>query len=221
MKKSFRVFLGLLLAVALTAGTALAQGVQYGAATPQELIQRLEKAAKADDLAEMVRCMEPDGRKAMAAMLTIMPVMMVAFGGMAGEMAEGMADAVGAEGEGAAAAAEKEMEGFKNDFVALLARHGIGDPFREDEDGFDPETDFAKVDVGAYVVDVMAFMEERFPGESSTRKAMPFEGEDLAITELTVTGDRAVAKAGDESVEMVRIDGRWFLHMPEEEPAGF
>lgn len=218
MKNTLRAVLGSLAVLALAAAPLAAQMVQYGAGSPQELIQRLEKAAKANDLAEMVRCMEPEGRNAMAAMMTIMPVMMLAFGAMAGEMAEGMADALDGEEQGAAAAVDQEMASFKNDFVALLAKYGVGDPFEEEgEDAFDPETAFANLDAGAYIADIMSFMNERFPGDSGM--PMPFEGSDVAITGLEITGDRAIATAGDDTLTMVRVDGRWYLEGPADEPA--
>ena len=215
MNDTFRTVLGCIVAFAIASVPLAAQTVPYGAATPQELIQRMEKAAKTDDLAEMVRCMEPEGRQAMAAMITLMPIMMMAFGGMAGAMADGVSEAATGESQDAAAKVEQEMAALKQDFTALLAKYNIGDPFDEEAD-FDAETALADIDQGAYVADVLAFLNERFPGESGSKKPMPFEAEDFAITELTVTGDYAVAKAGDESAEMIRIDGRWYLHTPED-----
>lgn len=215
MNKTLRMALGSLLVLALAAAPLTARNVEYGAATPQELIQRLEKAAKSDDLAEMVRCMEPAGRQAMAAMITLMPIMMMAFGGMAGAMADGVSEAVTGESQEAAVKVEQEMAALKQDFTALLAKYNIGDPFDEEAD-FDAETALAAIDHGAYVADVLAFLTERFPGESGSQKPMPFQGEDFAITELTVNGDHAVARAGDEFAEMIRIDGRWYLHTPED-----
>jgi hypothetical protein len=42
------------------------------------------------------------------------------------------------------------------------------------------------------------------------------------VTDYKIQGDRATAKAGKETVDFVKVGGRWFMKAPEKkgEPAG-
>ncbi|HSM52133.1 MAG TPA: hypothetical protein VLA75_12100, partial [Thermoanaerobaculia bacterium] len=200
-----------------------------GAESPEALVARMKKAAENEDMREMAACMEPEARKEMAEGMFLGATMMVAFSGMAegmgemaGEMAGAMAGAVGGE-EAAAEVKEKVSEGTEaagvdaagmaERFNALLARHGLPGLDDESEGGQEEfEKAMANADQVAFIGDIADFLKtEMKEGEGSGSKAPMFEGE---LTDLQIDGDYASGKLGEEVVEFLRIDGRWFAKEP-------
>ncbi len=236
-----RVPLALLLAVA-TLGTAVPAtasepaGEPPGAATPEALIDRMMAAAEAGDMAEMAACMVPEERAEMTAMMVAMAGMMVAFmdmgGAMAAELGEGLAEAFGegdmtaeeqaeqdAEREAAEAEAAKEVAAVTQQYQEILSRHGLEDLMAAEEAGDDVDLDalLGDVDQVALLRDLMGFLEEigdEEEGATAGGAEMPDE-----ITDLQVDGSQATAKAGDETLELVEIDGRWYFKSPQPEPS--
>lgn len=218
----------------------------YGGATPEELVARMRAAAEAGDMGELMACMAPEDRKAMGGAMLMMAVMMVGFSQMGvemgGAMAEGMTESFGGEmseedraeldAEKARAAAAAEELSAK--LRAVLEQHGLAGLLDE---GFAPgspqdeamEEALDQADMIALTESVMAFLQEiqeAEGGEDSGMAPDQLEGEspewlDMEVTDYSIDGDHATARAGDETLEMIRVDGRWyFAPQPEEAEPG-
>lgn len=215
---------------------------ELGAATPQELVQRLAAAAEAEDFGELAACVAPDDRAALTMMMLLGAGMMAAFAqmgaGLAEGMAEGLAEAFAEEGgeaaaeaaeppsaeeaaaEAAAAAERAAMAERAAAAVAryeeILERHGVEKLMDENPDPGSPEAAaelLAEVDQPALIADLFDLMKNAFPGEGGG-DAMPIAITTTELSDLVVEGDRAHGRVGDEEVDMVRVDGRWYLDIP-------
>lgn len=224
--------LAVALLLVLPAAPPAAAATELGAATPQELVARMTKAAEARDFAELAACLAPEDRAAMSLMLVLGAGMMVAFSqmgaGLAEGMAEGMAEAFGAELEpaeespeaAAARVAETErLAGLTGRYEELLERHGIAKLMEEDPEpeATGPEAAaklLASVDQVALIADLMGFMGEVFPEAAEEEPVAVPVGE---LTDLVIEGDTARGRIGEEEGRFVRVDGRWFLAMEEDE----
>jgi hypothetical protein len=212
--------------VALVAGLAVPRpvlaAVETGAESPQALVARLQKAAETDDFAEIAACMAPDDRAMLSMMLMMASGMMVAFAGMGGEMAGGMADAfaedMSAEDKAAMeaqkATAAAEVAALQAKYEAILTKYGVDKLMEEDSE---PPAEpgpaaagklLADVDQVGLVSDLMKFMREAFPEEAGEEEPMDVPMGEL--TDLQIDGDVASATIGDEPAHFVRIDGRWY-----------
>jgi hypothetical protein len=217
-----------LLILLLLPGPAWA-GEPPGADSPQELVDRMMAAAESDDFAEMMACMAPEPRAEMAVMMVAMAGMMVAFmdmgAGMAGDMAEAFSEEeMTAEQRAEAQAAEREAAektaAVQARYEEILRQHGLGDLLSEEEGGpegeVDPQEMLEGVDEIALLSDLMGFLEEvGDEEEGASAEGSPFEIPE-EIGEIEVEGDRATATAGDDILEFVRIDGRWYFEPPDE-----
>jgi hypothetical protein len=223
-----RVSIPVLLILLLVPGSVWA-GEPPGADSPQELVDRMMAAAESGDFAEMAACMAPEPRAEMAVMMVAMAGMMVAFmdmgAGMAGDMAEAFSDEeMTAEQKAEAEAAEREAAAktaaVQARYEEILRRHGLDDLMSDEEGGpegdADPQTMLEGVDEIALLGDLMGFLEEIGDEEEGE----PAEGSPLDIPdevgEIDVQGDTATATAGDEVLQFVRIDGRWYFDPPDE-----
>ncbi|HNZ95888.1 MAG: hypothetical protein KA189_10620 [Thermoanaerobaculia bacterium] len=208
--------------VAASADAAPA-AVPLGAESPEAVVARMKRADEKKDLRELAACVDPGSRREMAEGMFFAASMMVAFSGMAeamGEMAGAAAETVGGE-EAAAGVKEKvaaEAEGAGVDaagmakrFEALLAKYGLAtDDDATGREAF--EKALATIDQVALIGDLNDFLEAETKGEGSSSTAPIFEGE---LTDVQIDGDHASGKVGDEVVEFVRIDGRWFAKAPD------
>lgn len=230
------VFIALLL-VALPAAAEVAK--PYGGETPQALVERLKAAAAAEDMAGVAACMAPDDRAALALTMTAVTGMVIAFAGMGSDMAGGMAEAMGDEEmseedkkemEEQKAAAAAETEKLEQRFQEIMERYGIDDPMAEGgseamEDS-EPSEMLAGVDQVGLIADLMALLES-LPGDGEDGGTEPMDIPEGELQGLEIDGDRATARLGDDDVEFVRVDGRWYVSLdfeengesPEEAPA--
>ena len=220
MKRGVAVVVAVCLALVPTLSMA---GTPLGAETPQALVTRLNKAAAAGDIAELTACMDPESRVEMATAMLLGTTMMIGFMGLGAEMAEGMAegmsDAMDAEPSAeqkakmaqSKAEAAAKMEKTKAQFSSVLKKHGLPDLLDEKamESAGDPEELLGKADQPALVADLMGIMEGLGEGgKKSPSDEMP----DLKnVTDYKIDGDKGTARAGDETIEFVKIDGRWFV----------
>ena len=205
---------------------------QPGADSPQALVARLSAAAEKNDFPELVDCIAPKERREMAAGLVIGTTMMVAFMDMGSDMAMGMAQgmAEGMSGSEMTAEQKAEMEKGKAEakaktaelrgrYEAILGKHGLKDRMESmqaegaDSSGGSPEEAIGKllagVDERALIVDLMGFMNAL--GESQGQEDKKPFSLPAQVTDYKIDGDHATAKAGDETVEFVKVDGRWYL----------
>lgn len=215
------------LLLAILPGAALAADPATepaGAESPQALVARMNAAQAEGDFGTIVNCIEPKGRTELTSGLLGATVMMVAFSGAFDEMAGAMGEAVTGEEpsaeqqqaiEAAQEAAAQKAEELNRRLARILKEHGLPDLTDENaplpEGG--PEELLAKIDQGALVNDLMELMAS-LGGEQDENPAaeLPVPKE---VTGYRIDGDRAEARAGDEPVHFVRIDGRWFLEDPE------
>jgi hypothetical protein len=208
-----------------------------GAETPEALVARMQAAAEKQDLPEMMACVAPTSRREMALAMVAGTGMMVAFMGMGGEMAGAMGEAVaeglsGDEAAGDEASAQQEAETEKGQaalqaktaeisksFEAILDRHGVTEmmndesPLPEDPAARSAalEKMFAKTDDIALMTDLMGLMEQLGdPSEEKGEIPPPVPVSDT-VTDYQVDGDRATARSGEETLEFVRVDGRWYF----------
>jgi hypothetical protein len=195
-----------------------------GADTPQALVARMNKAAQTKDMAEIAACLDPESRTQLAAMMMLAGVMMVGFMGMGSEMGAGMTEAMGdqtAEAKQKAAASKKEADAkiakAKAGMTAVFKKHGLPDMMDEKapEPTGDPKELFAKIDQPAFIKDMIGFLETigegKEKGDSPTDKMPDMK----SVTDYKITGNTATAKAGSETLDFVKVDGKWFLKMPE------
>ncbi|HEX6203640.1 MAG TPA: hypothetical protein VF100_11600 [Thermoanaerobaculia bacterium] len=262
------VVLALALLLVLPAGS-LAAAVELGAATPEELVARINRSAETKDFAELAACLAPEDRASMSLMMILGASMMTAFAQMGAGLAEGMAEmgaemaegmteglaqamgdeligqdegeasegeagaaepaaeaGVAAEAEAAATAEMAALSAQASDMSArleaLLERHGVVELMEQDSDpaAAGPEAAaalLADVDQVALIADLMSFMSEAFPEAAGEEPTPVPPGE---LTGLVVEGDTARGRIGEEEVAFVRVDGRWFVDLPNEMAPG-
>lgn len=228
--------IALLVAVSLAVSPVLATaGTPLGADSPQALVERLHQAAAKGDVAEVTACLDPDSRLEMTAGILIGATMMVGFMGMGGDLASGMVEGVaeatgGSKEEAARKAAEakaeaaKAQEKAKTAFAAVLKKHGLPDLLDEKAGAAaaDPKTLLAKADQPTLVRDLLALMESLGEGKEKKDEAGPAKPEGMpdpkSVTDYRVEGDKATAKASGDTLQFVKVDGRWFMKAPEKKP---
>lgn len=215
------------------AGQAKSSG-QPGGESPQAVVERINRAGETEDFGEFVNCIEPKGRSQLTGGMLAVVTMTIAFMDMGGEMMGGMAEgmAEGMSGEELSAEQKAEIEKGKQEaaneskeikerFAAVLEKHGMPDLLDPNLNlPQDTERDelFANVDHGAFLTDLMGVMEALGDGEEATEEAsmpLPFNNA-LEVKNYKIEGDHATADASGETVDFVRIDGRWYLALPEE-----
>jgi len=211
-----------------------------GGETPQAVVERMTKAGQTKDLAEMVACLEPQGRVEMSMGLLAATTMMVAFMGMGTEMATGMVEATaeGMSGKKMTKAEKAKLDKAKKEaamktarsktaLAAIFKKHGLPNFLDEKAGAALPDDKDAAMqmmsalDHPALVADLMKFMDtwgdkkkEGADGPAAPAPPVPI-GADVVVKDYKIKGDRATAKAGKEKVEFVRVDDRWFVKIPE------
>lgn len=226
-----RAVAAVLVSLLLVPPSLLAAAGPPGAESPQALVARMERAAEAGDLGEMMACVAPDARREMAVGMIAGVGMVVAFMGMGGMMAEEMGEAVteGMTGEEMTAEQKAEMEKGKAEmeaqaaelqarYQAVLERHKVAAMMEDDtpvpEDPAARSAALAEMfkdtDDIALVVDLMNLMGELGESQGMGKPDAPVSLPD-EVTGYEVEGDRATAKAGDETIEFVKVDGRWYF----------
>lgn len=215
-----------------------ARAEQPGAETPQALVERMKSAAERDDLAGIVACLAPPARAEMAMGLYMAATMVVAFSqmglDMSVSMAEGMADAMGAEPtaeQQAEAAAQKEkaraeLGKIRASYNALMAKYELpalpaeGEPEPTGPTPEEMKKKFETMDQGVFMTDVMAFVDS-IPGTEEEEKSDEPEGPVKIgageLTGLAIDGDHATGTLDGDPVTFVRLDGRWYFEALEQD----
>jgi hypothetical protein len=207
-----------------------------GAATPEELVSRLEAAADAGDPIALAALMTPKARAEMSVGLTVAGAMMIAMQGFGLQMADGITDAFAgledenadpaAKAEAAKAAAEAarqkaeataKIEASGQKLEAILTRYGVPNIMDESQAPVGgPEEAialFEKIDHLGYLGEMFAFMKENFPEEGEAPNPTRLAG---AIGKPAIDGDNGTLAVGDETHTLVKIDGRWYVQPPEQ-----
>ncbi len=227
------VGLVVLLAAAVAAPSPVrAADMQLGAESPEKVVERMRRSAEKKDFRELAACLAPEPRKELAQMIwmgaTMMIGMATTMGTMGTQMAEGMADSLSAEGDGAAqgdAAAQPvapkvdpKLAALAERYDAVAKKHGLPGLKDESDDDIDPEAIFAKIGAVEVVGDFGALLEGigEATGEASSGPPVP-EGK---LEDLKIEGDRATAKLDGEAVTFVKLDNRWFIAELPKKPGG-
>ena len=192
-----------------------------GAETPEAVYARVVAAAESEDVGAMFDCLAPEERAQTTLMMVVMTGFMVGMAGMAsemgGEMGEALVDEGSAEGKAELAAqkaeAEAEIAAMTGRWEAILKEHGLEEMMEgpEPEDGASAAEALEGVDQGALVNELIAFMEEFSDEEEAGTDSSPFTAPVGELEDLVVDGDSATARVGEEEVQFVRVDGRWYL----------
>lgn len=228
-----RLVVALVLAATLLAQPLAAAGkIETGAATPEALVARMEKSYASGDIIETMACLHPDDRAEMALGLTLGVGMMVAFMGMGGELAAGMAEgmAEGMSGEQLDAkekakieAGQKEMakksEAAQRKYDAILVKYGLDEKMKGEGPalGEDPQA-AAKalqgVDTLGLSAELFGLMKE-LGEDKKIEKGGPLASSNGKLDGLEVDGDRGTVRAGTETIEILKADGRWYFKAPD------
>ncbi len=205
-----------------------------GAATPQELVKRMTAAAEKGDIAEIANCLAPQDRAELTMGMVAGVGMMVAFMGMGGDMAAGMAEgmAEGMTGEEMTAEQKAEVEKGKKEAAAkaeemqkkyetILARHKLDEimeaapPSETPEDMAAMAAKLEGVDQGALLAELMGMLESL--GEEKKEAVRGPVDTPKNVRDYKIEGDRATAQSDDETLEFVRVNGRWYFKPPKKE----
>lgn len=229
------VALAVALVLASHAAVALAATQPYGGESPEAVVERMRAAAENEDLGEMAACLSPNDRATLSLTMVMMTGMVVAFASMGAAMGEGMAEGMAeafedeetsdeerAEMQNQAQAnkakALAEIEAMTGKFEAIVEKHGLEDVMGDDVDveDADPAEVLAGVDQVALLQDLMGFLED-LPGEEDEESDgggdAPIDVPEGELTGLVIEGDAAHGTIGDEEVEFVKVDGRWYLSL--------
>lgn len=216
-----------------------------GAETPEALVARMQAATEKKDVPEMMACVAPNSRREMALMMVAGTGMMVAFMGMGGGMAETMGEAVveGLSGEEATPEQKAEMDKgqaeleakaaeMQKSLEAILDRHGVTEMMKDETPLPDEpaaraaalEKAFAKTDDIALMTDLMGLMEQLGDPSKEKGEVPPPVPVSETVTDYQIDGDTATARSGEETLEFVRVDGRWYFEpgdsLPGAPPSG-
>ena len=194
----------------------------YGGATPQEVVAALQKAAKSNDFIGAIPFISPDGRKELANEGVTGVIMVLAFTDPDDPM------------PGGKPLAKAELDAKRKSYraavdlaKATLKPHGldgfIGKPAMSAEAQKAIDSALAKTDTVALMTSLMGTMEKLGPmlGMSKNEKGgqkVPFNFGN--VTDYKIAGDKATAKNGAETLDFVRVGGRWFITPPKQGGGG-
>ena len=191
-------------------------------------------AAEKGDIAEIANCLAPEDRAELTMGMVAGIGMMVAFMGMGGDMGAQMAEGMteGMTGEEMTAEQKAEVEKGKKEaaakaeemqkkYEAILARHKIDKIMEEGPVGETPDamaamaTKLEGVDQGALLADLMGMLEGL--GEEKKDAAKGPVDVPKNVRDYKIDGDTATAQTDDETLEFVRVKGRWYFKPPKKE----
>jgi len=193
---------------------------QDGAESPEALIEQMKGLQDSDDFSIMVPLVQAKDRGMLAfAMGMMAPSMTIAMG-------EAMAGMAGGGDPEKAAEAKSKFDAMKTGYEALLKKHGLptdmtaamGEMQSMQDDPAAAVAAMSKmfegVDHAAFINESMAFMKSQKDGDEKGGMSMDmkdnFAMEDV---EIKVDGDTAIAtaKGKDKPLNLIKVDGRWYI----------
>lgn len=208
------------LAAAVTAAPVAQSGSKYGGDSPQAVIAALQQPVSADDLAAAIPFIAPAGRREIA---------LEAVGGVAITLGFTNPDVV-VPGQPPPPKAELDrarknyraaqdlvrtvLAPHRLDFLIGQSAEVMGSPANEHAIVAAIEKTDTVVLIRALMTALPKLIALLDLPASNTRK-VPFSFR--TVTNYRVSGDRATATAGSETLEFERIDGRWFLRVPKQD----
>lgn len=204
---------GLVLALAASAAAQTAKP-PYGAATPQEVVAAVQKAAQASDFLGAIPFISPAGRRALMTEGVEGLLMVLAFSdpddAMPGSkpLPKAELDAKRKNYRTATEIAQAALKPYGLDLV-------IGKPVMAPETTKTIASAAGKADTVVAINSLMAALEKMAPLLGMKKDAKPKMPFDLgAVSGYQIKGDTATAKSPTEMLDFVRVDGRWFISPP-------
>ena len=201
--------------VILLAGALLcAQSKPYGAASPQEAVAALKKAGAANDFVGALPVIAPDALRELAGEGVTGVLMALAFsdpddpmpGGPTPSKAE--LDAQRKRYKAALALASGTLKPYGLDAV-------IGKPVLSADTQKAIETAVAKADNVALITSLFSTMRKIAPMLGMKGDVTPDAVLTLGdVTNYRIAGDTATAQNGPETINFVRVAGRWYVQPP-------
>lgn len=210
----FRFCLALaLLPLSLSASPALGQA-PAGGESPQAVVEAIQKAAASDDLATAAAYIAPDARRALVKDGVTGLLMVLAF--------SDPDDAMPGSKTPPKAELDKKRKSYKASVdlaTKVLSTHGItgviGKPVLAEATQKTIDGALTRADTAALMRDLLVALETIGPQLGMTKSDKPKVPFQLGkVSGYKVTGDTATAKAEKESLDFVKIDGRWYLTPP-------
>jgi hypothetical protein len=214
-RSSIDVVLTVLLGLFFVGAGPLAQGTKAsGAATPQEAVALIKKASDANDMMQALPVISPRGLKVIANEGVTGVLMVLAFSDPDDAM-PGSAKPAKAELD----AKRKNYQQAKNLATQVLKPHGldtmIGKPVLAPEVQKSIDAAIDKTDSMALITSLFNAMLKMGPllgmKESPKPDALVKVGN---VTGYKIDGDKATAQNGAETMDFVRINGRWYVEPP-------
>ena len=171
-----------------------------GAESPAGVVERITLAAHNKDIRELAASIDPQQLDEMAEGLAFISAMILAFSTLGDE-------------------ATFDTDSKAQELNTIMTRHGL--PAMNDGSGDDeaPTLQDAlaaldQVSMINLIIDLASFLEELGENDEGLNNEFlpPFDGE---LTDLVIDGATATARVGDENVDFVRVDQRWYARMPE------
>ncbi|MBL8141522.1 MAG: hypothetical protein JNM38_10460 [Acidobacteria bacterium] len=202
-----------LLTLSLAVSPALAQA-PAGGESPQAVVEAIQRASAADDLGAAVRYIAPDARRELVKEGVTGLLMALAFSDPDDAM------------PGSKTPPRGELDKKRKDYKAavdqvskLLSAHGItgviGKPVLAEATQKPIDAALQKADTAALMRDMLTALDTIGPLLGMTKSDKPKVPFQLGkVSGYKVTGDTATAKAEKETLDFVRIAGRWYLTPP-------
>lgn len=220
-RSSIDVVVAALLALLIVGAGPFAQVAKpYGAATPQEAVAAIKKATAANDMLPALPVISPGGLKLIANEGVTGVLMVLAFSDPDDAM------------PGSAKPSKAELDALRKkykDAVDLakmtLKPYGldalIGKPVMAAETQKSLDAALDKADNVVLITSLYGAMVKMGPmlGMKQTPKPEPLVNVGT-VTGYKINGDKATAQNGAETMDFVRIDGRWYIEPPASKPSG-
>jgi len=202
--------------LSLLAAVALAQPRQavYGGDTPQAVVAALQQAMKTNDFVAAMPFVSPAGRRELASEGISGLLMFLAFADPndpilgSTQLPKAERDAKRKAYRTAVDTARKTLKPYGLDKV-------LGRPPMAQETQQAIDTAVAKADTVVLVTSLMSMMDRLGPMlgmQKGDKPRIPFTlGR---VTSYRIDGDRATARATNETLEFERIDARWYIRPP-------
>lgn len=205
------------LAVTVSATAALAQGAKpSGASTPQEAVATLQNATASGDMLQALPVISQAGLKQIANEGVTGLLMVLAFSDPDDAMPGGPKPSASE-----LAAKRKSYAQAKNLAVQTIKPYGldplIGKPVMADATQSTLNTALDKADNAALITSLYGSLVKIGPLLGMKEKPTPSPLIKTAtVSDYKIAGDKATAKNGAETLNFVRVGGRWYIEPPSE-----
>jgi hypothetical protein len=218
-RSSIVIALALLCAAAVPLAQTTRSGAPRGAATPQEAVATINKATAANDMLGALPVVSPAGLRSIASEGVTGVLMFLAFSDPDDTMpgapkpSKTELDAQRKKYKDALAIATSTLKPYALDMM-------IGKPVLADETQKTIDAAIGKADTLALITSLYNAMMKMGP-LLGMKDAKPRPLVEIgAVTGYKITGDKATAQNGAESMTFVRLDGRWFIEPPSSKGPG-